>query len=53
MPYLFMAVVVQASGHLGDYLRCQVNISTEAVRKTFTCGGKETLNIAIHCIRVN
>jgi len=36
-----MAIVVQGSGHLGDFLRSKVEMSTEAVRKIFTCGGKD------------
>ncbi|XP_045207494.2 sialin-like [Mercenaria mercenaria] len=38
VPYLFMAIVVQGCGHLADYLRSKVQVSTEAVRKIFTCG---------------
>ncbi|WAR04254.1 VGLU2-like protein [Mya arenaria] len=38
LPYLVMAFVVQGSGHLGDFLRGRVQVSTEAVRKIFTCG---------------
>ena len=39
LPYLVMAAVVQGSGHLADYLRARMNVSTELVRKVFTCGG--------------
>ena len=35
-----MGIVVQGCGHLADFLRANVQISTEAVRKLFTCGGK-------------
>ncbi|KAL4228698.1 hypothetical protein ACF0H5_011741 [Mactra antiquata] len=38
VPYLVMAIVVQVSGHFADYLRGKVQVSTEAVRKLFTCG---------------
>lgn len=38
VPYLVMAIVVQASGHLADYLQSRFNVSTEFVRKIFTCG---------------
>ncbi|XP_052254003.1 sialin-like isoform X2 [Dreissena polymorpha] len=38
LPYLIMAGVVQGSGHLGDFLRARRNVSTEAIRKIFTCG---------------
>ena len=39
VPYLVMAIVVQGCGHLADFLRGRVQVSTEAVRKIFTCGG--------------
>lgn len=38
VPYLIMAFVVQGCGHLADFLRGKVQVSTEAVRKVFTCG---------------
>lgn len=38
VPYLVMAIVVQGCGHLADFLRGTMQISTEIVRKLFTCG---------------
>ena len=35
-----MAGVLQGSGHLADFLRARDLVSTEVVRKLFTCGGK-------------
>ncbi|XP_064594982.1 vesicular glutamate transporter 2-like [Liolophura sinensis] len=38
VPYFAMAVVVQASGFLADYLRKSAICDTTTVRKVYTCG---------------
>lgn len=38
LPYLVMSIVLQASGHLADFLRSRKILSTTSVRKIFTCG---------------
>lgn len=38
VPYLAMAIVLQFSGHLADYLRAKNILSTTIVRKLFNCG---------------
>ncbi|XP_051167950.1 vesicular glutamate transporter 2.2 [Leptopilina boulardi] len=38
LPYLVMAIVLQLSGHLADYLRSEKILTTTQVRKTFNCG---------------
>lgn len=38
LPYLVMALVLQISGHLADYLRSRKICSTTQVRKIFNCG---------------
>ncbi|KAL3886715.1 hypothetical protein ACJMK2_026693 [Sinanodonta woodiana] len=38
LPYLVMAIVVMISGQIADSLRSKIKVSTERVRKIFTCG---------------
>ncbi|XP_012273084.1 vesicular glutamate transporter 2 [Orussus abietinus] len=37
LPYLVMAIVLQFSGHLADYLRSKKILTTTQVRKAFNC----------------
>ncbi|KAH0817601.1 hypothetical protein GEV33_005190 [Tenebrio molitor] len=38
LPYLAMAIMIQFSGHVADWLREKKHFSTTKVRKMFTCG---------------
>lgn len=38
IPYLLMAVIVQAAGFLADLARTKGSLTTTQVRKLFTCG---------------
>ena len=38
IPYLSLAVTVQLSGQLADFLRTRMRIRTTVVRRSFCCG---------------
>jgi ACS family sodium-dependent inorganic phosphate cotransporter len=38
LPYLAMAIMIQFSGHVADWLREKKHFTTTKVRKMFTCG---------------
>ncbi|XP_016840301.1 solute carrier family 17 (sodium-dependent inorganic phosphate cotransporter)-like isoform X1 [Nasonia vitripennis] len=49
LPYLVMAIVLQISGHLADYLRSRRILTTTQVRKLLNCGAFLSQTIFMIC----
>lgn len=49
LPYCVMALVLQLSGQLADYLRSRKICSTTRVRKLFNCGAFVSQTIFMAC----